>query len=146
MARLVSGCWLLSGKGFGMSEVTAGDIMIRNVHTVTEDRKVAYARLMMLRNNIGALPVVDRKNTLVGIVTQRDIDLAGVDTSDLLVSDLMTRTLIKAKETTPLRWIVEQMIKTGIQRIPVADEKSKLLGLVTQTSVIKAALMYNLLK
>jgi len=129
-----------------MSEVVAGDIMIRNVHTVLEDRKVAFARLMMLRNNIGALPVVDRKNTLVGIVTQRDIDLAGIDTSDLMVSDLMTRTLIKAKETTPLRWIVEQMIKTGIQRIPIVDDKSKLLGLVTQTSVIKAALMYNLLK
>jgi CBS domain-containing membrane protein len=133
-------------KGFGMSEVVAGDIMIKNVHTVLEDRKVAYARLMMLRNNIGALPVVNRKNALVGIITQRDIDLAGVDTSDLLVSDLMTRTLIKAKETTPLRWVVEQMIKTGIQRIPVVDEKSKLLGLVTQTSVIKAALMYSLLK
>jgi len=129
-----------------MSEVVAGDIMIRNVHTVLEDRKVAFARLMMLRNNIGALPVVDRKNTLVGIVTQRDIDLAGIDTSNLMVSDLMTRTLIKAKETTPLRWIVEQMIKTGIQRIPIVDDKSKLLGLVTQTSVIKAALMYNLLK
>jgi CBS domain-containing membrane protein len=129
-----------------MSEVVAGDIMIRNVHTVLEDRKVAFARLMMLRNNIGALPVVDRKNNLVGIVTQRDIDLAGIDTSDLMVSDLMTRTLIKAKETTPLRWIVEQMIKTGIQRIPIVDDKSKLLGLVTQTSVIKAALMYNLLK
>lgn len=129
-----------------MSEVVAGDIMIKNVHTVLEDRKVAYARLMMLRNNIGALPVVDRKNALVGIITQRDIDLAGVDTSDLLVSDLMTRTLIKAKETTPLRWVVEQMIKTGIQRIPVVDEKSKLLGLVTQTCVIKAALMYSLLK
>lgn len=129
-----------------MSEVVAGDIMIKNVHTVLEDRKVAYARLMMLRNNIGALPVVNRKNALVGIITQRDIDLAGVDTSDLLVSDLMTRTLIKAKETTPLRWVVEQMIKTGIQRIPVVDEKSKLLGLVTQTSVIKAALMYSLLK
>jgi CBS domain-containing protein len=54
--------------------------------------------------------------------------------------------LIKAKETTPLRWVVEQMIKTGIQRIPVVDDKSKLLGLVTQTSVIKAALMYSLLK
>jgi len=129
-----------------MSEVVAGDIMIKNVHTVLEDRKVAYARLMMLRNNIGALPVVNRKNALVGIITQRDIDLAGVDTSDLLVSDLMTRTLIKAKETTPLRWVVEQMIKTGIQRIPVVDDKSKLLGLVTQTSVIKAALMYSLLK
>jgi len=45
-----------------------------------------------------------------------------------------------------LRWIVEKMIKTGLQRIPVVDEKSKLLGLVTQTTVIKAALMYNLLR
>jgi predicted transcriptional regulator len=58
----------------------------------------------------------------------------------------MTRSLIKAKETTTLRWIVERMIKTGVQRIPVLDENSKLLGLVTQTTVIKAALMFNLLK
>jgi len=129
-----------------MSDVLAKDVMIKDVHTVSEDRKVAFARLMMLRHNIGALPVVDDKRVLVGIITQRDIDLAGSDISDLLVSDLMTRSLVKANETTPLRWIVEQMIKTGIQRIPVVDENSRLLGLVTQTSVIKAALMYNLLK
>lgn len=129
-----------------MNEVLAKDVMIKDVHTVSGDRKVAFARLMMLRHSIGALPVVDDKRGLVGIVTQRDIDLAGSDVSDLLVSDLMTRSLVKAKETTPLRWIVEQMIKTGIQRIPVVDDDSRLLGLVTQTSVIKAALMYNLLK
>jgi len=120
--------------------------MIKDVHTVSADRKVAFARLMMLRHNIGALPVVDDKRVLVGIITQRDIDLAGSDVSDLLVSDLMTRSLVKANEATPLRWIVEQMIKTGIQRIPVVDGDSRLLGLVTQTSVIKASLMYNLLK
>jgi len=129
-----------------MNSVLAKDVMIKDLHTVSEDKKVAFARLMMLRHNIGALPVVDGKNVLVGIITQRDIDLAGADISDLLVSDLMTRSLIKARETTSLRWIVEQMIKTGIQRIPVVDENSKLLGLVTQTSVIKAALMYDLLK
>jgi len=66
--------------------------------------------------------------------------------SHLLVSDLMTRALVKAKETSSLRWIVEKMIKTGLQRIPVVDKNSKLLGLVTQTTIIKAALMYNLLK
>lgn len=120
--------------------------MIKDVHTIAGDKKVAYARLMMLRHNIGALPVVDDNNVVVGIITQRDVDLAGADVSDLLVSDLMTRSPIKAKEITPLRWIVERMIKTGIQRIPVVDEESKLLGLVTQTSVIKAALVYNLLK
>lgn len=129
-----------------MRNIFARDVMIKDVHTITADRKVAYARLMMLRHNIGALPVVDDSNVVVGIITQRDVDLAGADVSDLTVSDLMTRSLIKAKEATPLRWIVERMIKTGIQRIPVVDESSKLLGLVTQTSVIKAALTYDLLK
>jgi len=129
-----------------MRNIVARDVMIKDVHTITGDRKVAYARLMMLRHNVGALPVVDDENVVLGIITQRDIDLAGADVSDLLVSDLMTRSLIKAKETTTLRWIVERMIKTGLQRIPVLDEHSKLLGLVTQTTVIKAALMFNLLK
>src|SRR5208337_1591507 len=129
-----------------MRDIVARDIMLKGVLTITSDRKVAYARLIMLRHNVGALPVVDEANVLLGIITQRDIDLAGADVSDLLVSDLMTRSLVKAKESTMLRWIVEKMIKTGLQRIPVVDEKSKLLGLVTQTTVIKAALMYNLLK
>jgi CBS domain-containing protein len=100
----------------------------------------------MLRHNVGALPVVDDRKRVLGIITQRDIDLAGADVSDLLVSDLMTRSLVKATETTPLGWIVEKMIKTGLQRIPVVDQNSKILGLVTQTTVIKAALIYNLLK
>jgi len=129
-----------------MRDIIARDIMIKGVLTITADRKVAYARLIMLRHNVGALPIVDEANVLLGIITQRDIDLAGADVSDLLVSDLMTRSLVKAKESTTLRWIVEKMIKTGLQRIPVVDEKSKLLGLVTQTTVIKAALMYNLLR
>ena len=129
-----------------MRDIIARDIMIKGVLTITADRKVAYARLIMLRHNVGALPVVDEANVLLGIITQRDIDLAGADVSDLLVSDLMTRSLVKAKGSTTLRWIVEKMIKTGLQRIPVVDEKSKLLGLVTQTTVIKAALMYNLLR
>ncbi len=129
-----------------MPDVLAGDVMISDVFTVTRKSKVAYARLIMLRHNIGALPVVEHNNVLVGIITQRDIDLAGEGVSNLLVSDLMTRALIKAKKTTPLRWIAEKMIKTGIQRIPVVNDNSKLLGLVTQTCVIKAALTHNLLK
>ena len=58
----------------------------------------------------------------------------------------MTRDLIKGHEDTTLKEIVEAMIKTGIQRIPIVDGKGKLIGLVTQTSVIKGALAYNLLK
>lgn len=119
--------------------------MLKDVRTISEDKKVAYARLVMMRHNIGALPVLGKDRKLVGIITQRDADFAGSNISDLHVSDLMTTTLVKGKETTTLREIVEWMIKTGIQRIPITDDKERLVGLVTQTSVIRAIAKYDIL-
>lgn len=92
-------------------------------------KDVAYARLIVLRHNVGVPQVVDDKNVVLGIITQRDIALAGADVSDLLVSDLMTRSLIKAKETTTLRRIVERMIKTGVRRIQHWMRTRSCLGL-----------------
>lgn len=127
-----------------MVEILARDIMLRDVRTISPDKKVAYARLVMLRHNIGGLPVVDKKRKLVGIITQRDIDFAGSDISDLRVADLMTTKLIKGVETTTLREIVERMVNTGVQRVPITDAKDRLIGLVTQTSIIRAVLKQNL--
>jgi CBS domain-containing membrane protein len=128
-----------------MVQLLARDIMLKDVRTISEDKKVAYARLVMMRHNIGALPVLGKDRKLVGIITQRDADFAGSNISDLHVSDLMTTTLVKGKETTTLREIVEWMIKTGIQRIPITDDKDRLVGLVTQTSVIRAIAKYDIL-
>nr|MDO8135826.1 CBS domain-containing protein [Candidatus Njordarchaeum guaymaensis] len=122
----------------------AKDIMIRDVYTIKVGSKVALARLKMMRHGVGGLPVVDDTGTLLGMITQRDIDLAGSDVSHLPVEDLMTTKLFKGNERTTLKEIVDLMVKTGIQRFPIVNDESKLLGLVTQTSVIKHALAYNL--
>ena len=124
----------------------AKDIMIRDVYVIEVGNKVALARLKMMRHGIGGLPVVDKNDKVVGMITLRDIDLAGTDVSNLPVEDLMTTKLVKGKVDTTTKEIVELMIKTGIQRIPIVDEKGKLLGLITQTSVIKSAIAHNLLK
>ena len=123
----------------------AKDIMIRDVYTIKIGSKVALARLKMMRHGVGGLPVVDDKETLLGMITQRDIDLAGSDVSHLPVEELMTTRLLKGNEKTTLKEIVDIMVKTGIQRIPIVDDEARLIGLVTQTSVIKHALAYNLL-
>ena len=128
-----------------MSDFLAKDIMVRDVYVIKIGSKVALARLKMMRHGIGGLPVVDKNGVVVGMITQRDTALAGADVSHLQVEDLMTGKLIKGHENTTLKEIVETMIKTGIQRIPIVDKKGRLLGLVTQTSVIKATLAYNLL-
>jgi CBS domain-containing protein len=124
----------------------AKDIMIKDVHVIEVESKVALARLKMMRYGVGGLPVVDKKGTVVGMITLRDIDLAGTDVSNLPVEDLMTTNLVKGEIDTQVKDIVELMIKTGIQRIPIVDEKGKLLGLITQTSIIKSAIAYDLLK
>jgi len=128
-----------------MKEYLAKDIMIRDVYTIKVSNKVALARLKMMRHGVGGLPVVDDSGKLLGMITQRDIDLAGSDASHLQVEDLMTTKLCKGNEKTTLKEIVDLMVRTGIQRIPVVDDEGKLLGLVTQTSVIKHALTYDML-
>lgn len=128
-----------------MKDYLAKDIMIKDVYTIKVGSKVALARLKMMRHGVGGLPVVDDKRTVLGMITQRDVDLAGSDVSHLPVEDLMTTKLFKGNEKTSLKEIVDLMVKTGIQRIPIVDHKDRLLGLVTQTSVIKHTLAYSLL-
>jgi IMP dehydrogenase len=128
-----------------MKDYLAKDIMIKDVYTIKAGSKVALARIKMMRHGVGGLPVIDEKGVLLGMITQRDIDLSGSDVSNLSVEDLMTTKLLKGNERTSLKEIVDIMVKTGIQRIPVVNDEDKLIGLVTQTSVIKHALAYNLL-
>jgi len=47
--------------------------------------------LKMLRYGVGALPVIKDDNTLVGILTMRDIEFAGPEIMNLSVSELMTK-------------------------------------------------------
>ena len=117
----------------------ARDVMIREIHTIHPDERVALARLRMLRHGVGALPVVDADDVLVGIITLRDIDIAGSEVSNFLVTDLMTKTLITGAAQTTIGEIADMMLRAGIQRIPIVDVDAKLIGLVTQTTVIKAA-------
>jgi CBS domain-containing protein len=111
--------------------------MIRDIYTIHPTQRVALARLRMLRHGIGALPVVDKDHRLQGIITLRDIDLAGSEAVSLLVVDLMTTILKTGFADTPILTIVETMLKTGIQRIPIVNSKNRLIGLVTQTTVIR---------
>ncbi|MBI4362039.1 MAG: CBS domain-containing protein [Euryarchaeota archaeon] len=118
---------------------TARELMIRRVYTIEPDQMVALAKLKMLRHGIGALPVVDGQRKLLGIITMRDIDLAGSEVADLAVVELMTTDLVTVGPATPARRIADLMVRTGLQRIPVVDPGARLLGLVTQTTIINAA-------
>lgn len=118
-------------------EITAKDIMITELMTISSSEKVAAADLMMVRNSIGALPVID-DDKLVGIITLDDILLSRfpISVGGLQVGDLMTRNPITITPDTSLDKIIEIMITKQTERLPVIIE-DKLAGLVTYGQIIK---------
>lgn len=119
-----------------IENLRARDIMIEDIQTTAPTDLIAAAKLKMMRCNVGGLPVVDDKR-LVGIITHRDILLAGGEALGLKVEDLMSKDLLVADINTPIMEITKIMADKGYQRIPVI-EKGNLVGLITQSSLIRA--------
>jgi len=119
-----------------IKKLQAKNIMIEDVHVTSPNDLVAAAKLKMMRCNVGGLPVVDDKK-LVGIITHRDVLLAGGEALGLKVGDLMSKDLYVANKETPIMEITKVMADKGYQRIPVA-ENGILVGLITQSSLIRA--------
>ncbi len=119
-----------------IKDLRAMDIMIEDVYITSPSDLVAAAKLKMMRCNVGGLPVVDEER-LVGIITHRDILLAGGEALGLKVEDLMSKDLMVAEINTPIMDITKIMADKGYQRIPVV-EKGNLVGLITQSSLIRA--------
>jgi len=110
--------------------------MIKDLYVTSRNDVVAAAKLKMMRCNVGGLPVVD-KGKLVGIITHRDVLLAGGEALGLKVDDLMSKDLMVAERSTPILEITKIMADKGYQRIPVVDN-GILVGLITQSSLIRA--------
>jgi CBS domain-containing protein len=117
--------------------LVAEEIMIEEVHVTSRTDVVAAAKLKMMRCNVGGLPVVD-EGKLVGMITHRDILLAGGEALTLKVDDLMSKDLMVADKKTPIMEITKIMADKGYQRIPVIDDHGDLVGLITQSSLIRA--------
>lgn len=56
-----------------LSEISVNDIMASPCITIDPDASVAEAGKLLVEKNFNTLPVVDKSNTLVGIVTAHDV-------------------------------------------------------------------------
>jgi len=127
-------------------EVKVSEIMISNPLYITPNEKISTTELLMLRKNIGGLPVVKNliKKQLVGIITQRDIRLArfamNLESPNKTVKDLMTPEPFVVKKDTTIKQALALMFDKNIERLPVVNENNELIGLLLQNNILKSLL------
>ncbi|MET4081855.1 IMP dehydrogenase [Pedobacter sp. UYP30] len=110
--------------------------MIQDPVTLFVDAKVADAFTIMREHRIGGIPVVDKDNKLVGIITNRDLrfqkDMARP------IADVMTKeNLITAPEGTTLVQAEEILQNYKIEKLPVVNKEGFLSGLITFKDIQK---------
>ena len=104
--------------------------------TLTKDKKVAHAKALMKKYRIGGIPVINKEDELIGIVTNRDLRFEKDD--EKMISEVMTtENIITAKEGTSLKQAEEILQEHKIEKLPVVNANKKLIGLITFRDIIK---------
>jgi IMP dehydrogenase len=111
--------------------------MIFDPVTISKDARVYDALSLMNINKIGGIPVVDKENRLIGIVTNRDLRFEL--NKNRLIEEVMThKNIITTSQYTDLETASHILQQHKIEKLPVVDENNVLLGLITYKDITKA--------
>lgn len=133
--------------------ISIDTIMSTDLVTITPEDNLATARRIMTERRIHHLPVVDKENRLVGLVTLSNL-LAATDSvlrdddsrmkdSDISVAEIMVRDLATVDEHAGLRQAALFLERHRIGCLPVVTD-GKLRGIITDTDFVGVAI--NLLE
>jgi CBS domain-containing protein len=129
--------------------------------TITADATLRDAARVLVNSRFSALPVVDEKGAMTGIVSEVDLirrvvgdasdpmqlhaHLGDPDSQQALatpVVEVMTREVITADTETPLEDVATLILKHQKKRIPIMRDGS-VVGIVSRTDLVKAMLSHG---
>ncbi len=139
----------------------AGDVMTREVLFVKKDTSTEDVAHIMAKKNISGVPVVDDGN-VVGIISKADFlfQMGSRDTKSFMeviahcltnkgctalsirkqtAEDIMTSPVVNVRPEVPVSKIAAIMKEKKINRLPVVDEKGKLIGIVSRDDIVQAS-------
>lgn len=115
----------------------AESVMIHEPITILKEGTVGDALNLMKEYKIGGIPVVDKDNVLIGIVTNRDLRFQ--QDMNRAIQEVMTvENIITTGRNTGLAEAGMILQAHKIEKLPVVDENHKLIGLITYKDITKA--------
>ncbi len=115
----------------------AESVMIHEPITILKEGTVGDALNLMKEYKIGGIPVVDKDNVLIGIVTNRDLRFQ--QDMNRAIQEVMTvENIITTSRNTGLPEAGMILQAHKIEKLPVVDDQHKLIGLITYKDITKA--------
>lgn len=138
------------------------EIMTKDVTSVSPDTNAKEALDLLMKMRISGLPVIDDKNKLVGMFTEKEvlmeilpsyIEKVGrfmyrenpkavrqkvIALCAMKVKDIMRREVVTIDEDTTLCEVARIMLTQKARRLPVFNKASEVVGIVSRGDVVKA--------
>ena len=148
----------LNPKAKAVSQIRVGDIMTTDVIAVKKYDDINEAVWLLSENNISGLPVVDKSNYVIGVVSEADIlSMAGIRRGHTfrdilrhilgeplperkmgdLVGDIMTSPAITTTPDTEVSEVAKVLDEHRIKRLPVVDDENRLIGVVSRADIVR---------
>lgn len=131
-----------------MKKTLVRDWMTTQITKATPRLRLHDALRLMNRANIRALPIVE-KETLVGIVTKRDLlrsDVSSVmrdiwdqyrQVGNVPLEKIMTKTVITIPADASMTQAAETLLEYKITALPVTNEEHQMVGILTSTDLFR---------
>jgi len=126
-----------------------GERMTRPVYSVTPDTPIQDALKLMRKERVSRLPVLNKQEKLVGIVSEDDVlhaspsDVTSLSVweinyllSKITVERVMSKDVITVREDTPLEEAARIMADHRVGGLPVLSD-DVVMGMITQTDIFR---------
>lgn len=129
-----------------MSDISR--LMSTEVVTVNPDATILGAVKVLVKHNITGLPVVDKENRLMGIVSEKDLlrlvyslktKLYDSGDSPEIVEDVMTKDVVTFDRDDPLNEVIGCLMVGNFRRVPILSD-NKLVGIISRKDLLECNL------
>ncbi len=119
------------------------ELMTKEVGTANSGDSLAYAVAVMWQKDCGAVPIVDKDQRLVGVVTDRDVAIAcatrNATPADIQTSQLCGSKLVTANQNESLKKVLKRMGSKRVRRIPITTDDGVLVGIFSISDAINTS-------
>jgi IMP dehydrogenase len=117
-----------------MDKKRVRDYMTADVDTINTAQTARDVIMAIKTTSHDGFPIVDG-NVVVGYISARDLLFVHPDTP---VREIMSHHLIVADPDMAISDVARVIIRSGIQKLPVVNDKNELLGIISNTDVVRS--------